>query len=168
MKKIKNRCRKIACLLSMSLLLFGCTDKKTDGIQASETSGHTVETELSGITRSWTEEEIEAQFSARMNRDRQLEVIGCEMISDYAFGRVGAVLAKEVDTGTVKVAFMDCDGYFQMIGIAAKPAAEPDFAYLGKGILSCKLLTDEGDPYTCEVHFSKEHETIKYTVKSDF
>ncbi len=40
------------------------------------------------------------------------EIIDCEVVSDDASERAGAVLLKDVDTGMAEVAFMDMEGYF--------------------------------------------------------
>lgn len=40
------------------------------------------------------------------------EIIDCEVVSDGASERAGAVLLKDVDTGMAEVAFMDMEGYF--------------------------------------------------------
>ncbi|EHI59180.1 hypothetical protein [Hungatella hathewayi] len=122
----------------------------------------------SNENKVWTEENIKNKFSARFNQDAHLEIVDYEVISDYAFERVGAVLLKDIDMGTVEVAFMDSEGYFQKMGISAELASEPEFAYIGNGVVSLKLLTVDGTIYTCEVSFSKENDEIKYTVKDIF
>ena len=48
---------------------------------------------------------------------------------------------------------------------AAKAAEEPEFTYVGNGIVSVQLLTDEGEPYTCEITFTQKDNEIKYVRK---
>ena len=91
-----------------------------------------------------------------------------EVFSDNAYERIGAVLLKDRDTGAAEVAFLDNEGDFQKLGISAELAPEPEFTYIGNGVVSFKLLTVEGTLYTCEVRFTKENDEIKFVVKEVF
>lgn len=177
LKYIKERQKQTGYILYKVMFVFvmvfslsSCTKEKADTIIATEMSESEMEVTFSENNGSkvWTEEEIKSKFSNQFNQNNHLEIIDYEVITDCAFERVGAVLLKDTDSGTAEVAFMDSEGYFQKLGISAELAVEPEFAYLGNGIVSFKLLTAEGKPYTCEVSFSKENNEIKYIVKDIF
>ena len=55
---------------------------------------------------------------------------------------------RDRDTGAAEVAFIDNEGDFQKLGISAELAPEPEFTYIGNGVVSFKLLTVEGTLYT--------------------
>lgn len=74
-------------------------------------------------------------------------------------------MLKDVDRGMAEVAFMDMEGYFQKIGLSASPAPEPEFTYMGNGVVTFRLLTDEGESYTSEIVFTKKDNEIKYVRK---
>ena len=114
----------------------------------------------SNENKVWTEEEIKSKFSDRFNQDKHLEIVDYEVVSDNAYERIGAVLLKDRDTGAAEVAFIDNEGDFQKLGISAELAPEPEFTYIGNGVVSFKLLTVEGTLYTCEVSFTKENDEI--------
>ena len=113
----------------------------------------------------WSEAEIKNTFAQRYPMSEGTEIIDCEVISDGAAERAGAVLLKDADTGMAEVAFMDMEGYFKKIGLSARPAPEPEFTYMGNGVVTFRLLTDEGESYTSEIVFTKKDNEIKYVRK---
>lgn len=166
-KQTRHRSSGILCILMMAFLLSGCAQEKAAPIKTAELDEPARKAAFSESNEKsgWTEAAIKEQFSGRFDQDDHWEIVDCEVISDHAFERVGAVLLKDSDAGTTEVALMDGEGYFQKLGISAELAEEPEFSYLGNGVISFQLLTAEGTPYPCEVHFSFENNAIRYTVK---
>ncbi len=164
----KNRGYGILSALLLIFLLIGCGEQKADTLALSvggqETIAVTTE-ERASEESEWTQEKIKSVFFKNYSMSKGMEFVDCEVISDGASERVGAILLQETDTGMAEVAFMDAEGYFQKIGLAAKAAEEPEFTYVGNGIVSVQLLTDEGEPYTCEITFTQKDNEIKYVRK---
>lgn len=169
-KQTKYRLCETLCILVLTFSLSGCTKKMADTISTTEINGQDMEVEFSESNENkvWTEEEIKSKFPDRFNQDKHLEIVDYEVVSDNAYERIGAVLLKDRDTGAAEVAFIDNEGDFQKLGISAELAPEPEFTYIGNGVVSFKLLTVEGTLYTCEVSFTKENDEIKFVVKEVF
>lgn len=169
-KQTKYRLCETLCMLVLTFSLSGCTKKMADTISTTEINGQDMEVDFSESNENkvWTEEEIKSKFSDRFNQDKHLEIVDYEVVSDNAYERIGAVLLKDRDTGAAEVAFIDNEGDFQKLGISAELAPEPEFTYIGNGVVSFKLLTVEGTLYTCEVSFTKENDEIKFVVKEVF
>ena len=169
-KQTKYRLCETLCILVLTFSLSGCTKNMADTISTTEINGQDMEVEFSESNENkvWTEEEIKSKFSDRFNQDKHLEIVDYEVVSDNAYERIGAVLLKDRDTGAAEVAFIDNEGDFQKLGISAELAPEPEFTYIGNGVVSFKLLTVEGTLYTCEVSFTKENDEIKFVVNEIF
>ena len=49
--------------------------------------------------------------------------------------------------------------------VVSDGAPEPEFTYMGNGVVTFRLLTDEGESYTSEIVFTKKDNEIKYVRK---
>ncbi len=116
--------------------------------------------------KSWTKEDLRSLFADR-TKDHDWEIVDCAVISDFAFGRVGAILFLDHEKQTVNAAFLDEEGLYQMCGILAPLYSEHGFTYLGNGTVSFRLQTEEGDAYDCRITFSSENGNINFVVEDD-
>lgn len=140
--------------------LSGCGDaalgSSSEGTEYAENHGQTEK-------RDWSEQDIAALFS--MVKKEGWEYIDSAVISDHAYGRVGAVLFRDKDSGTCQVAFLDADGYFQQCGIGAEIAEEPEFAYLGDGTVLFKAEAEDGGVYAYMLSFSVDGSKVSFRAE---
>lgn len=100
-------------------------------------------------------------------KETDWEYIDCVLIPDHASDRVGAVLFRDDKKETSNVAFFDADGYFQQFGTYAKMSAEPDFTYLGDGVATFKLETDDGTIYNYTLTISIDGSNVNFKAEDD-
>lgn len=115
--------------------------------------------------RIWTEQDVRAMFLNAKNEGQ--EFIDSVLISDHAYGRVGAVLFRDDGSGTCNVAFFDGDGHFQQCGVSAEAADTAELAYLGEGTVSFRLKADESTDCTCRISFASDGDNVSFRVEDD-
>lgn len=91
-------------------------------------------------------------------------MIECAVIPDYAYERIGAALFQDMDNEFAKVAFLDEDGHLQWCGIDAEIYSEPEFVYLGNGVVTFNLKTGDGSPYEVQITFSADGGNVSFAV----
>ena len=115
----------------------------------------------------WSEQEIIDMFYRANSQEREYEYIACTLIPDHASDRIGAVLFKDTEDGTTKVAFFDEQGYSQQCGIHAKVADDPAFTYLGDGAVTFKLETNEKIIYNCTISIAVSGNKTAFEIMDD-
>lgn len=115
--------------------------------------------------KSWSEQDIITMFS---NIEKEEWVYKeCVVISDYASGRVGAVLFQDNARGTSNVAFFDSEGYSQQCGTYAELADEPNFTYLGDGTVTFMLKTENGMLYNYTLTIFIDGNYVSFKTEDD-
>ena len=112
-----------------------------------------------------TKESITAMF--KEDAREPWEVVDCVLMSDEAFGMVGAVLFLDNEKESVNVAFIDKDGHYQQCGAYATLSEEADFTYLGDGAVTFKLLAEDGTAYNYTLTISIDGEKVDFTAEDD-
>lgn len=156
-------------LVAMMLVLAGCTkdERGVDDLVQAQNSEPDVVTAETNKDEPWSEEKIRKVFASR-DQTNDLEIVECRSVADFAFERVGTILYADRKKETTNVAFMDRDGYFQTCGISAALYSEPEFTYIGNGVVTFKLQTADGSPYNCKVSFTKENADVGFVVEDDY
>jgi len=125
------------------------------------------ESTLQKEEKIWSEQEIIDMFYRANGQENEYEYIACTLISDHASDRIGAVLFKDNEDGTIKVAFFDEQGYSQQCGIHAKVAEDPTFTYLGDGAVTFKLETEEQIIYNCTISITVDGNKTEFVITDD-
>ena len=125
------------------------------------------ESTLQKEERIWSEQEIIDMFYRANGQENEYEYIACTLISDHASDCIGAVLFKDNEDGTTKVAFFNEQGYSQQCGIYEKVADDPAFTYLGDGAVTFKLETDEQIIYNCTITISVDGNKVAFEIMDD-
>lgn len=118
-------------------------------------------------TRTWSEREIMDMYYDMTNGEIGLNYLDCVIMSDFAADRVGAVLFQDTEKGTTEIVFFDKEGFAQQCGIYAEAAEGPDLTYLGKGMVTFKLVTEEQVVYNCQVNISVEDGNVAFVITDD-
>ena len=117
--------------------------------------------------RKWSEEEIIDMFYSMTNGKIGLEYLACALMPDRASDRIGAVLFKNTEDGTINVAFFDERGYSQQCGVYAKVAESPELIYLGNGTVTFKLETNEHNIYNCNINICIKDGNVAFVMTDD-
>ena len=115
----------------------------------------------------WSEQEIIDMFYRAHGQENKYEYIACTLISDHASDRIGAVLFKDTEDGTTKVAFFDERGYSAQCGIHAEVADDTDLTYMGDGAVTFKLKTDEQFIYNCTISILVDDNRTSFEIMDD-
>lgn len=149
------------------LILSGCTQCETVALEPNlvETTEAEVTTIPTAEKSVWTEDEIKWFFLS--NSREHYEIIDCISMPDFAFDRVGAILFRDDDQQAIWVAFLNEEGFSQMCGVLAPLYSNPEFTYLGDGVVTFRLQAPNGEPYICKVSFSAEGKCVNFKVEAD-
>ncbi|MDD3347544.1 hypothetical protein [Oscillibacter sp.] len=158
--------------MALSMLLVLCMfalvscGQSGESPETAEESGSGAEDGEIAQETEWTAREIEALFCQK-NANADWSVVDCVAAADFAFERVGVVLFTDVKEQTSNLAFMDQDGNCQRCGIHAKTHMESELTYLGNGVVTVQLETQDGAAYTCKITFSAEDGNVHFVVEDD-
>ncbi|MBQ2887937.1 MAG: hypothetical protein IJE29_03320, partial [Firmicutes bacterium] len=156
--------RKMALLLLLVLpMVFGgCVAENKTEVSTTEVISGVVEdnaadTEDTG-EKVWTERDVRQLFADKQANDES--IIECVVADDGAYERVGVVLFAKEDDEVSYLGFMNDEGYYAVCGTYAKLADEPELTYLGDGVVTFGVQTDEGKPYLVKVSYSRSDDGL--------
>ncbi len=164
MKRLLILILALICLLAIS----GCNGKGSAEVFSTITSENSYDKEETDPTdiNDWSEQKVTSMFINTM--DDGCNIIDCILISDYAYGRIGALLYWDSENQTTNVAFIDADGFSQSCGVYAKTYSNAGFTYLGNGKVTFVLELQDGETYNCNITLSVDGSNVNFTVEDDF
>lgn len=112
----------------------------------------------------WTEQDIRTLF-VKKDIPSSWTITDCVVTEDNAYDCVGVVLFIDSEKNTSNVAFMEEDGTFQHCGISAKTCEESELTYLGNGVVTFQLKTEDEISYTCKITFSIKDRDVSFIVE---
>lgn len=168
MRKMVMLCAVLVWLLGVS----GCS--KVDSVPETLVDSYTpvqstekgsLDESGSDEQNSWSEKDIMSMFSRI--KETNWEYADCVLFPDEAGGRIGAVLFWDSEKETSNVAFFDADGDCQQCGVYAKLSGEPEFTYLGDGMVIFKLETEDGTRYNYMITISVDGSHVNFKAEDD-
>lgn len=162
-EKMKMKSKKsVALILAAALLLIGCS-----GAEAAENTKTAEDTDSSEMSASpqpqWTNEELNTVF---LRENPAEEVIASVPAPDGAYELVGVVMYTEDESGYIRLAFMDAEGYCQHCGLEAVAFEPSELEYLGEGKVSFSSLDKSGEALNCTVGFSREGSDVFFKTET--
>ena len=135
-------------LLLIVFALSACADPSEETspsteAQAKETSASAASTEL-------TLSDIKNRFFDYAQPG--WEMLDCVTVTDSEYGIIGVVQYTTQDYAGCRFDFLKLDGVFQT-GVGALPAGEDRLVYTGNDTVSCELLKNNGEAYTCTISY---------------
>lgn len=85
---------------------------------------------------------------------------------DGAYDLVGVVMYTEDESGYIRLAFMDAEGYCQSCGLEAVAYEPLELEYLGEGRVSFNFLGESGEAQNCVISFSREGSDVLFKAES--
>ena len=162
MKKV----RIVLFLFLYTISITACTNKEVS--QAPSSPEYDIETTTSHDEESiWREQDIMNMYYSMTNGEIGVEYLDCVLMPDNAGGRIGAVLFEDTKEGTTNIAFFNAEGYSQQCGVYAKVADAPDLTYLGEGVVTFKLVTDEHIVYNCNISIAVDDSDVEFVITDD-
>lgn len=162
MKKV----RIVLFLFLYTISITACTNKEVS--QAPSSSEYDIETTTSHDEESiWREQDIMNMYYSMTNGEIGVEYLDCVLMPDNAGERIGAVLFEDTKEGTTNIAFFNAEGHAQQCGVYAKAADAPDLTYLGEGVVTFKLVTDEHIVYNCNISIAVDDSDVEFVITDD-
>lgn len=163
-----NIMKKVSIILFLFLYIILMTACSNKDVAQEPASGYDIETVASQneeiILR---EQDVMNMYYSMINREIGLEYLDCVLMPDNAGDRIGAVLFSDTEEGTTNIAFFNSDGYAQQCGVYAKAAGTPDLTYLGDGVVTFKLVTDEHITYNCNISIAVDDSVVEFIITDD-
>ncbi|MBQ3199507.1 MAG: hypothetical protein IJB67_04010 [Firmicutes bacterium] len=157
--------RKMALLLLLVLpMVFGgCVAENKTEVSTTEVISGVVEDNAADTEdteeKVWTERDVRQLFADKQANDES--IIECVVADDGAYERVGVVLFAKEDDEVSYLGFMNAEGFYAVCGTYAKLADEPELTYLGDGVVTFGVQTDEGKPYLMKVSYSRSDDGME-------
>lgn len=149
-----------AALISAALLLTGCSGAGTraepDGAADPAVPEESAEVQ-------WTEDRLNSTF---LSKNEAEKILASVPASDGAYGLVGVVMYTEDESGYIRLAFMDAEGYCQHCGLEAVAFEPSELEYLGEGKVSFSSLDKSGEALNCTVGFSREGSDVFFKTET--
>ena len=146
-------------MLIIIALLTGCSRgaEKTDALSentAGESSGPVIRMELSEL-------EIQNMFLAYA--EAGWIMVDCVPVTDSDYGIIGVVQYTTCEDKGCCFDFLKLNGPMK-IGVGARPAGEDRLVYMGGDTISCELLKNGGEIYTCTVSYYETESEIGFSI----
>lgn len=147
-------------MIAVALLLTGCS--KTGAQLKPDGAANAVSPEESAVLQ-WTEEKLNSTF---LGKNKAGEILASVPAEDGAYDLVGVVMYTEDESGYIRLAFMDAEGYCQSCGLEAVAYEPLEFEYLGEGRVSFNFLGESGEAQNCVISFSREGSDVLFKAES--
>lgn len=158
--KINKINKTAAALIAVALLLTGCS--KTGAQLKPDGAANAVSPEESAVLQ-WTEEKLNSTF---LGKNKAGEILASVPAEDGAYDLVGVVMYTEDESGYIRLAFMDAEGYCQSCGLEAVAYEPLELEYLGEGKVSFNFLDGSGEAQNCIISFSREGSDVLFKAES--
>lgn len=158
--KINKINKTAAALIAVALLLTGCS--KTGAQLKPDGAANAVSPEDCPAP-PWTEEELDSTF---LGKNEAKEILASVPAEDEAYDLVGVVMYTEDESGYIRLAFMDAEGYCQSCGLEAVAYEPLELEYLGEGRVSFNFLGESGEAQNCVISFSREGSDVFFKAES--
>lgn len=147
-------------MIAVALLLTGCS--KTGAQLKPDGAANAVSPEESAVLQ-WTEEKLNSTF---LGKNKAGEILASVPAEDGAYDLVGVVMYTEDESGYIRLAFMDAEGYCQHCGLEAVAYEPLELEYLGEGRVSFNFLGESGEAQNCVISFSREGSDVLFKAES--
>ena len=155
----------ITLVYLMSIMTLGCATNQNDIVENETITINDKIVSEESTDKEWTEDEIINLFEQNYENS-DYEILGCVVVSDYASDMVGAILFSNSENLS-NVAFIDAEGYYQRCGSEAIPCVENEFTYLGNGIVTVKMQTEDLNEYNYKLSFMQGGNVVKWIAEDD-
>lgn len=144
-------------LIVLIILLSGCGKNIAESAAAGDQTGEgaaVIRVELS-------EPEIQNMFLEYA--ESGWIMVDCVPVTDSDYGIVGVVQYTTEEYDGCCFDFLRMDGPLQ-VGVGANPAGEDRLVYLGGDTVTCELVRETGEIYTCTVSYYETETEIGFQV----
>lgn len=148
----------ISLMILLTIMLSACGDKSyaVDASNSSVPRDIVDATQEDPSSKEWSEQDILALFEPKA--ESNWTVIDCARTLDFAFDRIGVILFVDNDNGYARLAFMNADGSYALVGIDAQPSVPTDLEYCENGIVTLQVKSKDGLEHKCIITFSQSED----------